>query len=62
MVDGEVVNASEKRQALHTSLRSEDINSPHYEEVNQTRERMYALARAVREGSGLEQAERKLPM
>lgn len=60
MVDGDVVNASEKRQALHTSLRSEDINSPHYEEVNQTRERMYALARAVREGQWLGASGKKI--
>ena len=60
MVDGEVVNASEKRQALHTSLRSENINSPHYEEVNQTRERMYVLARAVREGQWLGASGKKI--
>lgn len=53
MLKGEVVNTSENRQALHTSLRSEDPASPHYEEVNETRERMYALAEAVRNGQWL---------
>ena len=37
MVNGEVVNASENRQALHTSLRSLDPTSPHFEEVETTR-------------------------
>ena len=53
MVNGVVVNASEKRRALHTSLRSDDPASPHYEEVNATRQRMYALAAAVRSGQWL---------
>lgn len=53
MLQGEVVNTSENRQALHTSLRSDDPASPHYEEVNETRERMYALAEAVRNGQWL---------
>lgn len=53
MLQGEVVNTSENRQALHTSLRSDDPASPHYEEVNETRERMYALAEAVRSGQWL---------
>ena len=50
MVQGEEVNTSEHRQALHTSLRSEDVHCPHYEEVEQTRQRMYDLARKVRSG------------
>ena len=53
MVNGEVVNASENRQALHTSLRSVDPTSPHFEEVETTRQRMYALAEAVRSGKWL---------
>ncbi len=53
MLQGEVVNTSENRQALHTSLRSDDPASPHYDEVNETRERMYALAEAVRNGQWL---------
>ena len=53
MVEGEFVNASEKRQALHTSLRSENPSSPHYAEVEETRERMYALADAIRNGKWL---------
>ena len=50
MVQGDEVNSSEHRQALHTSLRSENPDSPHYEEVKLTRERMYHLARLVRSG------------
>ena len=53
MMQGEVVNASENRQALHTSLRSEDHQAPHFQEVNITRQRMYDLARAVRNGQWL---------
>lgn len=53
MVNGEVVNGSEHRQALHTSLRSVDPTSPHFEEVETTRQRMYALAEAVRSGKWL---------
>ena len=53
MVRGDFVNASEKRQALHTSLRSENPRSPHYAEVEETRERMYALAEAIRSGQWL---------
>lgn len=53
MVNGEVVNASENRQALHTSLRSVDPTSPHFKEVETTRQRMYDLAEAVRSGKWL---------
>ena len=53
MVNGEVVNASENRQALHTSLRSVDPTCPHFEEVETTRQRMYDLAEAVRSGKWL---------
>ena len=53
MVEGDFVNASEKRQALHTSLRSENPKSPHYAEVEETCERMYALADAIRSGQWL---------
>ena len=53
MMQGEVVNASENRQALHTSLRSENPQAPHFQEVNITRQRMYDLARAVRNGQWL---------
>ena len=53
MVEGEFVNTSEKRQALHTSLRSANPASPHYAEVEQTRERMYTLAEAIRSGQWL---------
>lgn len=50
MVNGAVVNISENRQALHTSLRSSNSASPHFEEVNTTKDRMYSLANAVRGG------------
>lgn len=50
MVKGEEVNGSEHRQALHTSLRSENPASPHYEEVRAVREKMASIARAVRSG------------
>ena len=53
MVDGAFVNTSEKRQALHTSLRSPNPACPHYAEVEQTRERMYTLAEAIRSGQWL---------
>ena len=53
MVEGEFVNTSEKRQALHTSLRSPNPASPHYAEVEQTRERMYTFAEAIRSGQWL---------
>ena len=50
IANGAVVNTSEKRQALHTSLRSENPASPYFEEVDATRNRMYALVDAVRSG------------
>lgn len=50
MIDGLEVNTSEHRAALHTSLRSFDVNSPKFEEVNTERKRMLAFADDVREG------------
>ena len=50
MVEGEVVNQTENRQALHTSLRSQDSEAPHYADVQATLNRMYAFAEAVRSG------------
>lgn len=50
MVHGEIVNASERRQALHTSLRSRDNTAPGYSEVQQSLKKMYEFARAVRLG------------
>ena len=50
MVQGEVVNASEGRAALHTSLRSWNPRAPHYEEVARERERMLNFATMVRDG------------
>lgn len=51
MVGGAEVNPTEHRAALHTSLRSPDAAAPHYAEVNEARERMYAFAREIRSGA-----------
>ena len=48
MCAGEVVNLSENRAALHTSLRAFDASAPFYEEVNAERERMLAFADRIR--------------
>ena len=48
MCAGEVVNLSENRAALHTSLRAFDASAPYYEEVDTERERMLAFADRVR--------------
>lgn len=50
MVAGAVVNSSEGRQALHTSLRAFSPEAPRYEEVQAERQRLFAFARRVREG------------
>ena len=50
MVHGEIVNPSEGRAALHTSLRSWNPKAPHFDEVNLERERMLAFAGMVRDG------------
>ena len=50
MVSGEVVNPSENRAALHTSLRSFAVNAPMFAEVDRERRRMLDFARQVREG------------
>lgn len=50
MVQGEIVNKSENRAALHTSLRSQDPASPHFDEVKEARDRAYAFAESVRSG------------
>mgnify|MGYP001255180736 CR=1 FL=1 len=50
MVQGEIVNKSENRAALHTSLRSQDPASPHFDEVKEARDRAYAFAESVRCG------------
>ena len=50
MMNGAMVNLSEKRAALHTSLRSTDPGAPHYSEVLEARQRMYRFAEAVRQG------------
>lgn len=50
MIAGEVVNPSENRAALHTSLRSFAANAPKFAEVDRERRRMLDFARQVREG------------
>lgn len=50
MMRGAVVNLSEKRQALHASLRSMHSKAPYFTQVKQERERMLAFAQAVRSG------------
>ncbi len=51
MTKGAVVNKTENRQALHTSLRSKSSSSPFYAEVQEELARMKHLAKNVREGS-----------
>ena len=48
MCAGEVVNISENRPALHTSLRAFDTSAPFYEEVLAERERMLGFAERIR--------------
>lgn len=50
MVDGEIVNSVEHRQALHTSLRAFSADAPRYAEVFAERSRLVAFAKTVREG------------
>lgn len=50
MMRGDIVNISEHRAALHTSLRSLNPSAPHYKEVKDARDRAYAFANAVRSG------------
>lgn len=50
MMSGEVVNRSESRQALHTSLRSCSSHFPMYKEVSAERARMLHFATQVRNG------------
>lgn len=50
MVNGKEVNQTEHRAALHTSLRSPLPTAPHFKEVEEARERMYAFARDIRSG------------
>ena len=53
MINGAVVNLAEKRQALHTSLRAFSADAPRYHEVIAERTRLFAIAKAVREGTWL---------
>lgn len=48
MCAGEIVNTSENRAALHTSLRAFDPSAPFFEEVNAERERMLDFAERIR--------------
>lgn len=48
MCAGEIVNQSENRAALHTSLRAFDASVPFYREVNAERERMLEFAEKIR--------------
>lgn len=53
MVSGEIVNVSEQRAALHTSLRAWSPLAPKYDEVVRERKRMLNFATQVREGGWL---------
>ena len=48
MCAGEIVNVSENRAALHTSLSAFDAASPFYAEINAERERMLSFADQIR--------------
>lgn len=50
MMAGEIVNPSEDRAALHTSLRSFSPSAPRFKDVAHERERILTFARQVREG------------
>lgn len=50
MVNGLVVNFSERRQVLHTSLRSFSTLAPMFEEVNKERKRILNFSSKVRSG------------
>lgn len=50
MMAGEIVNPSEHRAALHTSLRSFSPNAPKFVEIDRERRRMLEFACQVREG------------
>ena len=53
MMAGEIVNPSEGRAALHTSLRSNSPAAPRHDEVIREKNRMLAFARQVRGGGGI---------
>lgn len=50
MMAGDIVNMSEGRQVLHTSLRSKDRYSPYYREVQAVLAKMMAFSRDIRNG------------
>lgn len=50
MINGEIVNTSEKRRVLHTSLRSRNPQAPLYEEVQTELQRVLEFANEVRTG------------
>lgn len=53
MVKGEIVNRTENRPALHTSLRSKNAQVPYFSEVQTTLRRMKEFAEQVRCGQWL---------
>ena len=53
MVKGEIVNRTENRPALHTSLRSKNAQVPYFSEVQTTLRRMKEFAEQVRSGQWL---------
>lgn len=50
MMSGEIVNSSESRAALHTSLRAFSPKAPYFDKVDAERRRMFDFARRVRSG------------
>ena len=50
MMHGAVVNKTENRQALHTSLRSKSPRAPYFDEVQSALGRMKQFAKKVRNG------------
>ncbi|MDL2059467.1 hypothetical protein MUN46_005935 [Mesosutterella sp. AGMB02718] len=50
MMNGNLVNRTENRAALHTALRSQTANAPHYQEINQAKQKMFLFAKKIRSG------------
>jgi glucose-6-phosphate isomerase len=48
MFAGEMVNPTEARAALHTALRTTDVNVPHFARIDNERRKMAAFARKIR--------------
>lgn len=62
MRKGKIVNASEHRSALHTSLRDPSPDAPHAAEVHQTLEAFCKFAEDVRNWKGAAVQATELPM